>query len=559
MKNYNNFRRTLLRTAASVLAAAALMAGCTKVDDTLGGNLIPENQQMRMGFTTLPKAGVNPKKYVETRLFQTDSILASNLSTGYLGSQLNDTLGLRTAGFLTQYLNYYYVPDKYFGYKPIFDSAQLLLSISSYGADTLTEQTFAIYEIASNDYLTKKPIAPGATERDTLFYLNFDPDAAGIYDRSKKLFTFTLGGDHGPSTTAVTLDPTDEGYAFIRRLMLQEGKYKDDYTIYGADSLDYWVEEFKGLYICPDPDAPLTTSGTGAIYSTDLSGSGLSVYGRNRSENDPSLIKDTVGMVYYFNLSDAEAGNVSVNVIDRDYTKCSPALAEHLRIDAADAAESNEARPENPTIRVEGMGGAVTELTFSKLFFDALEEELATAQELGFRTLAFSQVRMSIYFPGSDYDWRKIDPTSSGNLIAGMTAAPSRLGLYTNYKKLTAISDYNYIYENSYSLELAYGGYINRSRGCYTMDVTGYVQQLWNSYTEAKRTLRDHDRAEKLTDDEWQKIVDKIENRSVYLGPEAYSLFTPSFGVLQGAATDESDAVQNNAPIRFDVAYNMIK
>ena len=205
------------------------------------------------------------------------------------------------------------------------------------------------------------------------------------------------------------------------------------------------------------------------------------------------------------------------------------------------------------------MGGAVTELTFSKLFFDALEEELATAQELGFRTLAFSQVRMSIYFPGSDYDWRKIDPTSYGNLIAGMTAAPSRLGLYTNYKKLTAISDYNYIYENSYSLELAYGGYINRSRGCYTMDVTGYVQQLWNSYTEAKRTLRDHDRAEKLTDDEWQKIVDKIENRSVYLGPEAYSLFTPSFGVLQGAATDESDAVQNNAPIRFDVAYNMIK
>ena len=48
MKNYNNFRRTLLRTAASVLAAAALMAGCTKVDDTLGGNPIPEIPQMRI-------------------------------------------------------------------------------------------------------------------------------------------------------------------------------------------------------------------------------------------------------------------------------------------------------------------------------------------------------------------------------------------------------------------------------------------------------------------------------------------------------------------------------
>ena len=41
--------------AAAVLAAAALMtfAGCTKVDDTLGSNLVPDNQQMKVGYTTL--------------------------------------------------------------------------------------------------------------------------------------------------------------------------------------------------------------------------------------------------------------------------------------------------------------------------------------------------------------------------------------------------------------------------------------------------------------------------------------------------------------------------
>ena len=42
MKHCNNFRRMF--RAAAVLAAVALMtfAGCTKVDDTLGSNLVPD-------------------------------------------------------------------------------------------------------------------------------------------------------------------------------------------------------------------------------------------------------------------------------------------------------------------------------------------------------------------------------------------------------------------------------------------------------------------------------------------------------------------------------------
>lgn len=67
-----------------------------------------------------------------------------------------------------------------------------------------------------------------------------------------------------------------------------------------------------------------------------------------------------------------------------------------------------------------------------------------------------------------------------------MNAFPSRLGLYTNFKTLTPISDYAYSYEQNYNTTLSYGGYINRSRGCYVMDITGYMQQLWNSYIKAK-------------------------------------------------------------------------
>lgn len=556
MKRFNNFRRMLLPVAALAATIGLTLGGCTKVDDTLGGNLIPDNQQMRAGYVQLPRADeLNPKKYVETRLFQTDSIVSSNITYGYMGSMLNDTLGHRSAGFLSQMVNYYKVDSGYFGYMPIFDSAQILLKVTSFGRDSVTEQSFAVYEVVSNKYLTEKPIAPNKSQRDSTFYLNFDPVAEGVYNPDEPLFTFTLGGEGKyPSTTsAVTLEPTEAGKKYIRRLMLQEGEYAGDYSIYSADSLKYWVEAFKGLYIAPNPEKPLTEYGKGTIFATELTYSGLSVYGRNRVKDDPSLIKDTIGMVYYFYEDGAKFGNVSVNNVKHDYEEATIAR----RINIEEARETAENRPENPLVYVEGMGGVVTEMTFSPEFFAELEAEIAKGNADGknFKTLAFSQVRMSIYFNDSDYEWEKIADGTAGDILRmtdQMNAYPARLGMYTNYKTLMPISDYAYVYEQNYgsSVTLAYNGKINRSRGCYVMDITGYMQQLWNSYMEAKA-----DAGGEVANIDW----DKVKNRSVYIGPEAYGLYTTSFGVLQGMPTQAGTAEPNNAPIRFSMAYNLIK
>ena len=556
MKRFNNFRRMLLPVAALAATIGLTLGGCTKVDDTLGGNLIPDNQQMRAGYVQLPRADeLNPKKYVETRLFQTDSIVSSNITYGYMGSMLNDTLGHRSAGFLSQMVNYYKVDSGYFGYMPIFDSAQILLKVTSFGRDSVTEQSFAVYEVVSNKYLTEKPIAPNKSQRDSTFYLNFDPVAEGVYNPDEPLFTFTLGGEGKyPSTTsAVTLEPTEAGKKYIRRLMLQEGEYAGDDSIYSADSLKYWVAAFTGLYIAPNPEKPLTEYGKGTIFATELTYSGLSVYGRNRVKDDPSLIKDTIGMVYYFYEDGAEFGNVSVNNVKHGYEEATIAR----RINIEEARETAENRPENPLVYVEGMGGVVTEMTFSPEFFAELEAEIAKGNADGknFKTLAFSQVRMSIYFNDSDYEWEKIADGTAGDILRmtdQMNAYPARLGMYTNYKTLTPISDYAYIYEQNYgsSVTLAYNGKINRSRGCYVMDITGYMQQLWNSYMEAKA-----DAGGEVANIDW----DKVKNRSVYIGPEAYGLYTTSFGVLQGMPTQAGTAEPNNAPIRFSMAYNLIK
>lgn len=552
MKQFNNFRRMLLPVAALAAAIGLILPGCTKVDDTLGGNLIPDNQQMKAGFVTLPRASeINPKKYVETRLFQTDSIVSSNITYGYMGSMLNDTLGRRSMGFLSQMVNYYRVDSGYFGFMPIFDSAQIMLKITSFGRDSVTEQSFAVYEVLSNKYLTDKPIAPNKSQRDSTFYLNFDPVAEGVYDPDEPLFTFTLGGEgkYPSTTTAVTLTPTPAGKKYISRLMLQDGKYKDNYSIYSADSLKYWVEEFKGLYIAPDPAKPLTNYGTGTIFATDLTYSGLAVYGRNRVKDDPSLIKDTIGMNIFFYEDGAEYGNVSVNNVKHNYEEAT--IARKINID--EAKETATTRPENPSVYVEGMGGVVTEMTFGPEFFAELEAEITKGNADGkdFKTLAFSQVRMSIYFNDSDYEWENIGTSGDiARLSDEMTAAPSRLGMYTNYKKLTPISDYAYVYEQNYNTELSYYGKINRSRGCYVMDITGHMQQLWNSYMKAKA-----DAGGVVEDIDW----DKVTNLKVYIGPEAYSLYTTTFGVFQGMSTEAGATVANNAPIRFTMAYNLIK
>ena len=182
-------------------------------------------------------------------------------------------------------------------------------------------------------------------------------------------------------------------------------------------------------------------------------------------------------------------------------------------------------------------------------FFDALEAEIVAGNEgaQNFKTLAMTQVRMSIYFKGSNYDWTKL--TDMAHMIEEMDKSQTRLVLYTNYKTLSAIPDYAYAYEQNYSTTLAYGGYINRSRGCYVMDITGYAQSLWNSYQSAK--------AELGADAPWDELKEKIKNRTIYLGPEAYSVYTTTYSVLQGMTPD--GVTEEDVPIKIDVTYNLIK
>lgn len=527
MTHYDKFRRLLRALTVSLVAGAATFGSCTTADDTLGSEFLPGNEEMKMGQLRLGAT----QRHIETRLYRTDSIRSSNIGMGYFGSSRNDTTGFVSAGFMTQFLSYYNVDDGYFGYRPIFDSAQIHLAVKTFGRDTLTKQEFNVYEIVDDSYIDRN--------QDTIFYQNFDPTP---YIGKEPLFTFTfpqkyvVQGDY----VSVTLRPTQQGRDFAYRLMISDGtqlvQEGVDYSVYTDPAA--FRKTFKGLYIAPAN--PVTESGKGGVYGATLSSSGFTIYGRNRVPSDPTLIQDTVGGTYYFSSSESTAelkNNLSINSIRHDYSGS--------HVNEADADEKLDERPLSAEVFVSGFGGIITEVSFTQEFFDAIEAEIErvnTEEGKHFKTLAINRALMQLYFRGADYDWHLIDQSVATPL---MEASIERIGAYTDYKRITGITDYDYYTEyNNEDYELAYGGYINRSQGCFTLDISAYLQELWNSYLEAKAARRSESDPVDLT---------RVKNRSIYLGPDAYGLYTNSFTVVQGMADDG-----NKAPMKIELTYTLI-
>ena len=521
-------RRALWAAAAVV---CLLPAACTTADDELGFGMVPDDQKMKTRRTVLEHIP-SGRKLLTTRLFRTDSIVSSNISYGYMGRQKDADFGTREAGFFTQYVVLGTSDSTGFGYRPIFDSVQLIMSVSDFKGDTLEPQKFNVYEVT--DYFFDANEHPDGTV-DSTFYLTFDPaDFHGrryISDEPAFTFVFPDGKTTGPATTAVTMKPTATGLSLLRRLMLIEGKYAgNDMSVYKDDEL--WSQYFKGFYIVPaqDDEYPLTE---GAMFALNLEESGFTLFGRNRNEKDPELVQDTTQALYYFYYSTAKHANQSVNSVKRDYAG--------TNLDDGTMYEDAGERPETATCYVEGMGGPVTEITFTDEFFARLEQLLDDTDDNGntvtHSDIAFNQVKMLIYLREADYDWEAMDPDVMADALNG---SMTRLGLYTDFKKLTAVADYNYIYETQYSMELNYGGYLSRSLGCYELDVTAYVQSLWNRY----RDLED------------KSDLSSITTRTVYLAPEAYGVYGFGHAVVQGM---EDGTTAPNAPIKMELTYTLIR
>lgn len=578
MRNCFNLRKA---TAAAVTAAGILgmsmLTGCsTTADPTLGYEIVPEHQKMVMRHLTFKGGKVirfdaqsstdDESRYTEkaapsgnffeTSLYRTDSLLASNITYGYFGIERSDTFGMRKAGFATTivYMDSVSTTEG-FGYKPIFDTMHLLLTIDDYRGDTLTPVKYNVYE------LTKPLLGNVIAEKDTSAYIN--NDLSGVYDPSKPLFTFTFpdGKKTGPTTTSVAMTPVDMSaggatWNFVRRLMLIPDNYNtSDWDGYAKDGLeDYENEEnfmkkFYGVYIAPDL-ASMPQDGKGAMFNAKLSGSGLYLEGRTRNPDDPTLIKDTVGMSYYFNYLYID-DNMSVNKIEHDLSTATVPFTGgktvgEIAMDAFDASGNKiprENRTKVETCYIEGMAGALTELHFTDDFIDELRA--ISEEEESYTLVGINQCLIYFYLTGADYDWN-VTQGNAALITPKLDASIGRLGMYTNFNSLTNIVDYDYVYEQTYSTTVNYDGNLNRSRACYMMNITGYMQRLLNYV----RTL-EKDADGKYVFDE--NSADYVP-RTIYIGPEAVSPYTFKRSIFQGM-----EGTENNAPIHVELTYTLFK
>ena len=576
MKSYVSLRRLLNCVAVISIAAIALFSGCTTSDETLGFELIPENQKMQIRFKSFYAGRVykdtfdkeqnrfvttsNDCRSFRTTLYRSDSLVSSDLRVGYMGRErdLDKVFGERSASFASNFLFMSDIEETGFGYLPIFDSIQVILTVSDFEGDTTYVQTYEVYEV------NKSLIEAMDDGTDTVAYIGFDMEK--VYDKNKPLFTFQFPNQEKgvyTTTTEVTMQPTSLAtdsptWDFVRRLMLipEDTKswdgYADDVEVYKDD--EKWVEEFKGLYIKAKDD--LAEDKEGAMYKIDFSASGLYLLGRNRNPEEPMLIKDTTYMFYYFYDENATVGNRSINGVDYNFAGSKLAEFDMENDPSKSNDENHHQRMDALVGYISGLGGPMMEIHFTD---DFLRELRSISVEEGYRYAAINQALMSVYVEGSQYNWLDVAPELITPLL---DKAVKRMGLYTDFNTLSPIPDYDYTYEKNYSTDLAFGGKLNRSRANYVMNISGYVQRLKNYVDYLNPENIANFDYEAVYNSEENKSNDKYIPRRIYMAPEAYDLYTLKrskvLGMESPDITTEQEALKY-ASIKIDLSYTMIK
>ena len=539
-----------LWSKALMLFMVALFVGCTtEVDYNLGAEYVPTNQNMelrRRVYRDGVMEDMGERKSVamsKTYLHQSDSIKSSQLDNVYFGQEQSAEFGARRAGFMAQVLFGSKLDEDYgWGYRPIFDSMTLALYVNNYHGDTTKCRRFGVYEITSNSYIKES--------KDSVFYAQFDPTP---YVNAEPIFEFTypnqekgvyVGNMEYPHYASVTLEETAATMEYVRRLMFttqldDEGYARDTANIYKQGNEEQFVEQIKGVYIAPIGE--LAADDKGAMFSTSVQNSALVLYARSRYKEDPQIIKDTVIMSYNFYINpteyDVKAGNFTLSHVEHEFN--------------ADDVAAIQERREVLKGKVDAMTGIVTEVEFTDEFLQSLAD-IAKGRK-GVK-VSVNQAHLNIYLEGAGYDYELFDPIALGEIMNG---SMERMGLYSRYggyeddytNDIIAIADYLYTKESS-SFSIPYDGYLNRSLGCYTMDISNFMQSLISNVISESDENGVVD-MEKFKTDRQLNI-----SRRMFVGPAADALYGFNHQLIYGG--DAVERTEEIAPMTLELVYTIV-
>jgi hypothetical protein len=288
MKTHQSTALTCL--ALMIVSLILAFASCKKSPETIGNNLISENNYI----------GVYHTDTVEIMCHSYfDSVSTKNTSYALLGSMKDPVFGTSEAGFYSQFR--LSLAGQSFGSDPVLDSLVLQLSIANYYGDTNVFQTARVYELTDS------------LSRETLYYnhssIEYNPidHANGFQFRPRP-------------RTAMSIVGTDTIHHAIIRIPLSAalGEYLMNLDSVSYIQPDYFKNSFKGLFVTCDP-----VSQPGAISSisiTDNTNTLLQLYYHSAATPEKPMRYD-----YYVTSSETY-----FNHIDHDYTQGSTEFVDQL-------------------------------------------------------------------------------------------------------------------------------------------------------------------------------------------------------------------------------------
>lgn len=471
---FSDLAIALLAIAVSVIS----INGCTKVDDSIGYNLMPDNQKMTVHIDTLSG--------VKTYLYRFDSIVSSNLEYAYLGKEYSSVFGERRNSLIIQFLPSSIPYESGFGLDPIVDTLYLSLAIDKTHGNTDVEQTFEVFRVYCDTLSV-----------DSTYYSNFP--VSRFIKEDEVLFTFKHSGKEDLVTA---LEPTAAGREFMESLV------KLDTAIYHNDSL--FQKTYNGLYIRPAKQSPRDAATY--VWSLSSTDTYMVLNVRDHDSIDHTLIHDTLSAVYSI-LDGTNYGNLSINIVDFDYTGTTLGTLQSQTDNFTDTLTVQ------PVCYVQTMGGVDTRISL-----EDVAEQLYKLRVIDGDTLSIMINQAAMYV-------RITDQT-----VEGLNTAPERLGSYLNIRSMTPIPDYMYTFEKSTqasdkSYVLPYNGFLNRSNYYYPLNITSYVQHLM-----ANETL--------------PADSDSRLSEIFYLSASAYDFFGFGDVALKGSGSDQ--------PIDIVVTYTLI-
>ena len=476
-------KKTTIQGVGSVLLSALVIfaVSCTKVNDNLGTNIVPPSQEFEVGFKTLDSG-------IASYLTYTDSISTGRLDYAYFGKMTDKNYGAKTKASALVQFAYAMHSDTiaHENRESMPDSLAIVLGMKTVGGDTMKVQTFDIYRVRK------------LLERDASYYSGTD---ISEYIDERPMFKCTYSGrpNGADSFDTLSLKVADKelAEAFMNEL------WSVDTTLYSNDTL--FMELFNGLCITPAGESPDDAAIYGMNLQWDASEgpqSYLILYGHDYVKGeDPKLVEDQIMRAFSITNSTSYSHQRAVTAVEHDYSAMVGGASININVPADQPLE-------NPTSEgyIQGFMGVTTTLEFGEEFVESLRALCPEG-----KSIFINQAKMYVNLASDDYTLYDI--------------APARVGTYLNYATLEAVADYAYLYETSYEVELAYGGYLNRTFGYYTMDLSLYLQELL------------HDEEGKVS-------------RRITLGMDAYDYVKEAMVKLATTGAEKN--------VKFDITYTII-